>query len=67
MDDIDKFILTNFSKLDNKEKTKKVKPPIKIKEDQKLILSNLIDDSIYSTIVKENNKNQINVNFLFTK
>jgi hypothetical protein len=59
MDDIDKFILTNFSKLDKKikqkEKEKKEKLPVKKLEDSKLILNNQIDDTIYTSITTNKN------------
>jgi hypothetical protein len=59
MDDIEKFILTNFSKLDKKikqkEKEKKEKLPIKKLEDSKLILNNQIDDTIYTSITTSKN------------
>ncbi len=57
MDDIDKFILTNFSKLDKKikQKEKKEKAPIKKLEDSKLILNNQIDDTIYTSITTNKN------------
>ena len=52
MDEIDQFILTNFSKLDKKikQKEKKEKPAVKSKEESSLILSNIIDEGIYSSI-----------------
>ena len=52
MDEIDHFILTNFSKLDKKikQKEKKEKPAVKSKEESSLILSNIIDEGIYSSI-----------------
>jgi hypothetical protein len=55
MDDIDKFILTNFSKLDQKikQKEKKEKTPVKKIENSRLTLSNQIDDSIYSSITSQ--------------
>ena len=65
MDDIDQFILTNFSKLDKKikQKEKKENPPVKKKEETMLILNNIIDQSIYSTITNE--KKNVDVLYKF--
>lgn len=64
MDDIDKFILTNFSKLDKKLKSKEKKdketPTAKKAETSRINLANIIDDSIYSSITNKNQGLEVN-------